>query len=153
MGLLSAVVVALAMIAGQTPSLAIQKREVEAWRSSSAHTFAAAASRPSYVARHAELVWTTDGCSNWFLPDHVNDTGASYDFTDACWHHDFEYRNERRFVRAGLVTHPGTVRKAIDAMFRRDMRADCAPRPVLQRTACFARADLYYRLVRRYGTI
>lgn len=153
MGLLALVVAAVSMISGAVPSLAGQQREVDAWRVRSADAFAAAATRPSYVASHRYLVWTTDGCSNAFLPDHVNDSGAAYDFTNSCWHHDFESRNYRRFVRAGLVGHPEIARKAIDEMFRRDMRADCDPRPTFQRAACNARADLYFRLVRRYGTI
>lgn len=149
----AAVVAVVVLLTGCVPTLIEQKSTVDALLHESATTFAATASNPTYRAQHPELVFTTDGCSNWFLPDHMNDTGATYDFTAACWHHDFVYRNYKRFKAGGLVPDPEGSRSRIDSMFRADMDANCAPRPAWQRPTCYSRADLYYYLVRVYGTL
>ena len=130
-----------------------QKDTVDRLLSESAVTFASQASSASFRSKNPGLDFTTDGCSNWFLPDHMNDTGATYDFTAACWHHDFGYRNYRRFISGGLVSDISGTRAIIDAMFLDDMKANCAPRPSWERPTCNARADLYYQLVRKYGSL
>lgn len=148
-GLLGAVV----LIASGCLSLPEQKSEVDRLLRDSAVTFASKASSPSFRNAYPELDFSTDGCSNWFLPDHMNDTGATYDFTAACWHHDFGYRNYKRFRAGGLVPDPEGTRDRLDTMLLNDMKADCAPRPSWQRPTCNARADLYHWLVRQYGTL
>ncbi len=135
------------------PSYAEQKSQVDTMLHQSARAFAAQASNPAFRARHPALDFTTDGCSNWFLPDHLNDTGATFDFTAACWHHDFGYRNYSRFNRAGILPDPDASRKRIDDMFRTDMVTDCGRRPAWMRPTCTARSDLYYLLARGFGRI
>ncbi len=151
---LGALLVVVALVAtGCLQSLPQQKATVDSLLAKNADQFAAMASNPSFRSRNGQLDFTSDGCSNWFLPDHMNDTGATYDFTNACWHHDFGYRNYRRFKAGGLVPDPEGSRSRLDAMFRADMDANCAPRPAWQRPTCYSRADLYYFLVRVYGTL
>jgi hypothetical protein len=135
------------------PPLQQQKDTVDRLLHESAKTFEAQASSATFRAQHPGLDFSSDGCSNWFLPDHLNDTGATFDFTAACWHHDFAYRNYKRFEAGGLVPDPEGTRSRLDSMFRADMDADCAPRPAWQRPTCYSRADLYYYLVRVYGTL
>lgn len=149
----AAAVAVVLILSGCTPTLPQQKVTVDKLLAESADSFAAKARQPSYRASHATLDFSTDGCSNWFLPDHMNDTGATYDFTTACWHHDFGYRNYRRFKAGGLVPNPEGSRGRLDAMFLADMDANCAPRPAWQRPTCYARADLYHWLVRTYGSL
>lgn len=134
-------------------SLPEQKAEVDHLLSDSAVTFASKASSASFRNARPELDFSTDGCSNWFLPDHMNDTGATYDFTAACWHHDFAYRNYKRFKAGGLVADVEGTRALIDLMFLDDMKADCAARPSWQHPTCNSRADLYHWLVRHYGSL
>lgn len=135
------------------PPLQQQKDVVDRLLSQDAWTFAAQASNPTFRAQNPDLDFGTDGCSNWFLPDHMNDTGATFDFTAACWHHDFGYRNYKRFIAGGLVANVEGTRAMIDAMFSNDMKADCARRPSWEKPTCDARADLYYFLVRQYGSL
>ncbi len=130
-----------------------QKDTVDQLLHESAWTFAAQASSPSFRAQHSDLDFATDGCSNWFLPDHMDDTGATFDFTAACWHHDFGYRNYKRFKAGGLLPDPEASRQRIDDMFRTDMDADCNRRPSWEQSTCHFRAWIYWTLVRRYGSI
>ncbi len=151
--LTAGVVAVVLALTSCVPPLQQQKDTVDRLLHESATTFEAQASSAAFRARNPGLVFSTDGCSNWFLPDHMNDTGATYDFTAACWHHDFAYRNYKRFKAGGLVPDPEGTRARLDSMFRADMDADCAPRPAWQRPTCYSRADLYYFLVRVYGTL
>jgi hypothetical protein len=93
----------------------------------------------------ATLDWSTDGCSTP-LPVGLGDTGRSFNFRAACQHHDFGYRNAQ-----ALGIWNAKERKRIDGRFLADMRADCAPRPVTQRTTCRAWAVVYYNAVRIAG--
>lgn len=151
-GPVALVVMSVAVVlAGCVPPLQQQKDVVDRLLHQDAVTFARQAGDATFRAQNPELVFSTDGCSNWFLPDHMNDTGATYDFTAACWHHDFGYRNYKRFAAGGLVPDPDGSRQRIDSMFLKDMKADCAARPGWMQPTCNSRADLYYDLVRRYG--
>lgn len=141
------------LLSACVPPLQQQKDTVDRLLRESAVTFQSQASRATFRAQNPGLDFSSDGCSNWFLPDHMNDTGATFDFTAACWHHDFAYRNYKRFKAGGLVPDPEGTRDRLDSMFRTDMNADCAPRPEWQRPTCYSRADLYYYLVRVYGTL
>ena len=113
----------------------------------------------------AHLDWSTDRCSAPL----TGDTGRSFDFTKACIHHDFGYRNfkllDRRFAcaarAAGTYCASGTwsygwfwnetVRKRIDDRFLGDMKSDCSPRPWTQKYSCLAWAQTYYSAVRNFG--
>lgn len=116
----------------------------------------------------SHLDWATDGCSTP-LPVGLGDTGRSFDFTKACIHHDFGYRNfpllDRRFncpsrpadgyCAAGTWSYgrywSETARKRIDDRFLADMKVDCAPRPWYQKSTCLAWAQTYYSAVRVGG--
>ncbi len=116
----------------------------------------------------AHLDWSTDGCSTP-LPVGLGDTGRSFDFTRACIHHDFGYRNhqllDQRFNcpnrPVGGYCAPGTwsygtywngyIRKRIDDRFLADMKLDCAPRPWYQKPTCLSWAETYYYAVRAGG--
>ncbi len=87
--------------------------------------------------------WSSDGCS--WVPDSgyhtIKVNGAKvtghYDFHHACVHHDGCYRNK------------WATRSTCDLWFRNDMYASCAA--LRSNSACYARADLYYRGVRVLG--
>lgn len=151
--LVSLLVAALVVLSACDPTPAEQKVQVDQMLAQSALTFARDASDPGFRGERPWLDFTTDGCSNWFLPDHLNDTGATFDFTAACWHHDFGYRNYKRFEAAGILDDVEASRQMIDDMFREDMRADCAARPAWMRPTCTSRASLYYFLARGLGEI
>ncbi len=152
-GVVVALVTCGLVLAACVTPLQQQKDTVDRLLHQDAWTFQSQASSASFRADNPELDFTSDGCSNWFLPDHMNDTGATYDFTAACWHHDFGYRNYKRFKAGGLVPDPEGSRKRIDDMFHADMDADCARRSTWEHPTCYARSDLYYSLVRKYGTL
>ncbi|RZQ59856.1 phospholipase [Amycolatopsis suaedae] len=83
----------------------------------------------------SQLDWSTDACS--WSPDKP----LGYDFTRACWRHDFGYRNykkQSRFTEAN--------RKKIDDKFYADMKSVCAGR-----WQCDAAAWTYYQAVRKFG--
>ncbi|UGQ09525.1 phospholipase [Yinghuangia sp. ASG 101] len=97
---------------------------------------------PSFVAirasadRPADVDWSSDGCSN------APDAPFGYDFTKACWRHDFGYRNykaQNRFTE--------DARLRIDNRFRDDMNTLCG-----SRSLCRATASLYYEAVREFGS-
>lgn len=114
------------------------------------------------------LDWSTDGCSTP-LPVGLGDTGRSFDFTKACIHHDFGYRNfhllDRRFNcpsrPSGGYCTSGTWsygrwwnesnRKRIDDRFLSDMKLDCNPRPWYEKPTCISWAYTYYNAVRLAG--
>ncbi|NUU25114.1 MAG: phospholipase [Streptomycetaceae bacterium] len=89
----------------------------------------AAADRPGTVD------WSSDGCST------APDAPLGYDFLQACWRHDFGYRN---YKAQGRFTEAARLR--IDDRFHADMYTLCGGRPL-----CRATADLYYEGVRRFG--
>ncbi|KAI1959365.1 hypothetical protein LOZ58_004636 [Ophidiomyces ophidiicola] len=88
----------------------------------------------------AHLDWSSDGCS------YVPNAPAGFNFLNACYRHDFGYRNykkQRRFSRAN--------RKRIDVLFRTDMRGLCEN--YRAKRTCRAAANLYYTGVRMFGGI
>lgn len=88
-----------------------------------------------------ELDLSTDGCSAPL----VGNTGASFDFTNACLRHDFGYRNTKKQGRFG-------DRKAeIDRRFLQDMKDHCATRSVFLQGRCYAWAYTFYEAVKRFG--
>lgn len=62
------------------------------------------------------------------------DTGAAWDFRDACDVHDYGWE----LVRANA---PGVVKSEVDDLFYGDMLADCATRGWLGGSVCRAVAD------------
>ena len=96
----------------------------------------------------ATLDWSTDHCSAPL----VGNTGRSFDFTHSCRRHDFAYRNLQRFDRF----EPGAWwnsqwRARVDEQFRRDLRSQCAGRPLHQRIPCRWWAEIFYRAVRTFA--
>jgi hypothetical protein len=95
--------------------------------------------------RDPRLDWTTDGCS----APVVGSTGRTFDFYDACRRHDFAYRNFRTFQDGKLWT--SSLRARIDAVFKKDMLADCARRAGASKASCVGWADTFYQFVRAYA--
>lgn len=93
----------------------------------------------------SRLDWSTDGCS----APVVGSSGRTFDFYNACRRHDFAYRNYQR-IGGGKLWTP-TLRARVDAMFKKDMLADCVRRPVTDRTSCKVWMDLFYNVVRAYA--
>jgi len=91
--------------------------------------------------RPAPFDWSSDGCS--ISPDHP----MGFDFTAACWRHDFGYRN---FLH-GLRLDPSATRKAaIDARLADDLETTC-DRYTLWRKVCAQVAHVYVWAVRVAG--
>lgn len=95
--------------------------------------------------RDRRLDWSTDGCS----APVVGSTGRTFDFYDACRRHDFAYRNFRRLLDGKLWT--SSFRSRIDAVFKKDMLADCARRTGTAKASCVGWADTFYQFVRAYA--
>jgi hypothetical protein len=115
-----------------------------------------------------QLDWSHDGCSTP-LPAGLGDTGRSFNFRNACDHHDFGYRNLKRldqryncpsrtldtYCAAGSWSYGrhwnAANRKRVDDRFLADMRADCEGRSFFQRLPCRGWATTYYTAVRIAG--
>ncbi|MGK5679383.1 phospholipase [Actinoplanes sp. URMC 104] len=85
--------------------------------------------------------WTTDDCSAG--PERP----LGFDFTLACRHHDFGYRNYKDL---------GTFRanKArVDDTFYADLKRGCARYRLAVRTACYTLAWTYYQAVHLFGSV
>ena len=109
---------------------------------SSLATFVKEADSPK---RDARMDWTTDGCS----APVVGSTGRSFNFYNACRRHDFGYRNYSKIKNGTLWT--AALRAQVDAVFKRDMNADCAKRNAAERANCLGWMDLFYNVVRTYA--
>ncbi|MBB6097510.1 hypothetical protein HNR42_000927 [Deinobacterium chartae] len=86
------------------------------------------------------LDWSTDGCSK------VPDSGPAFNFKNACYRHDFGYRNYKKYK---IFTKAN--RKAIDDRFLADMKAHCATRSIFLKPSCYETAYIYYAGVRALG--
>jgi len=85
--------------------------------------------------------WSTDYCTA--SPERP----LGYDFTLACWHHDFGYRNYKAMGRFAAN------KDRLDTMFYADLRRVCATyQPVLQ-PGCFSLAWTYYEAVHIFGSL
>jgi hypothetical protein len=84
--------------------------------------------------------WSTDHCS--YSPD--NPLGFRFD--NACWHHDFGYRNYQ-----AIGTFPANKAR-VDETFHADLRRVCATYPVGAQPACLSLAWTYYQAVTRFGS-
>ncbi|GAA2504975.1 phospholipase [Winogradskya humida] len=85
--------------------------------------------------------WTTDYCSS--SPDNP----LGFDFTLACWHHDFGYRNYKEI---------GTFdanKARLDNMFYAELKRKCATYSSLVRPACLSLAWTYYQAVSIFGSL
>jgi hypothetical protein len=85
--------------------------------------------------------WSTDYCSA--SPERP----LGYDFTLACWHHDFGYRNYKAMGRFAAN------KDRLDTVFYADLRRVCATyQPVLQ-PGCLSLAWTYYQAVHIFGSL
>jgi hypothetical protein len=98
-----------------------------------------------------QLDWATDGCSVPLMPTWAKSRPLGFNFYNACWRHDFGYRN---YKPQGRLTEDN--RQQIDDNFLRDMNAICntyrgldSGRGVVCRNTA---ARAYYQVVRLCGS-
>jgi hypothetical protein len=91
------------------------------------------------------LNWTTDGCSAPI----IGSSGRTFDFFNACRRHDFAYRNFARLDKGKWWTEE--LRARVDAVFKKDMAADCATRNVIDKKSCVGWMNIFYEAVRAYA--
>lgn len=96
--------------------------------------------------RDERLNWTTDGCSAPI----IGSSGRTFNFYDACRRHDFAYRNFSRLNNGKLWTE--SFRARVDAVFKKDMTADCTKRSALDKRSCMAWVNIFYEAVRAYSS-
>ncbi|GAA3335770.1 phospholipase [Amorphoplanes nipponensis] len=85
--------------------------------------------------------WTTDYCSS--SPDNP----LGFNFTNACWHHDFGYRN---YKDLGAFS---ANKSRLDNMFYADLKRKCATYSSVLRPACYSLAWTYYQAVSIFGSL
>jgi hypothetical protein len=83
--------------------------------------------------------WATDYCSGG------PDKPLGFNFVNACWHHDFGYRN---YKAAGQF--PANKARVDDAFYAH-MRRVCQSYSKVVRPACYSVAWTYYQAVRVFG--
>jgi hypothetical protein len=96
--------------------------------------------------RDERLNWTTDGCSAPI----IGSSGRTFNFYDACRRHDFAYRNFSRLNNGKLWNE--SFRARVDAVFKKDMTADCVKRSALDKRSCMAWVNIFYEAVRAYSS-
>jgi hypothetical protein len=96
--------------------------------------------------RDERLNWTTDGCSAPI----IGSSGRTFNFYDACRRHDFAYRNFSRLNNGKLWTE--SFRARVDAVFKKDMTADCVKRSALDKRSCMTWVNIFYEAVRAYSS-
>lgn len=85
--------------------------------------------------------WSTDDCSA------APDQPLGFDFTNACRHHDFGYRNYKDFGRFG------ENKARLDDVFYADMKRVCVRHHLAVRAACYSVAWTYYQAVHVFGSV
>jgi hypothetical protein len=136
---IAAAALMLATLCPATPALAssMDREELLAsWTQPTAASTAAWNAARLDRARWADhrFDWSSDLCS--LAPD----TPLGFDFSNACRHHDFGYRN----YRADFARH----KDRIDEVFRADLRRICDSRPLMAQPFCNSIAFTYYEAVR-----
>ena len=105
-------------------------------------TFISTAERAN---RDQRLNWTTDGCSAPI----IGSSGRTFNFYDACRRLDFAYRNFQRLDNGKRWTD--SFRARVDAVFKKDMAADCVKRTAIDKRSCMAWVNIFYEAVRAYS--
>ena len=105
-------------------------------------TFISSADRAN---RDQRLNWTTDGCSAPI----IGSSGRTFNFYNACRRHDFAYRNFSRLDNGKWWTE--SFRARVDAVFKKDMTADCVKRTAIDKRSCMAWVNIFYEAVRAYS--
>ncbi|HEY7271619.1 MAG TPA: phospholipase [Actinoplanes sp.] len=85
--------------------------------------------------------WSTDYCTA--SPERP----LGYDFTLACWHHDFGYRNYKAMHRFAAN------KDRLDTVFYADLRRVCATYQLVLQPACYSLAWTYYQAVHIFGSL
>lgn len=85
--------------------------------------------------------WSTDYCS--VSPDNP----LGFDFTAACWHHDFGYRNYK------AIGQFGGNKARVDQTFHADLKRICGTYRSVVRAACLSLAWTYYQAVSIFGSL
>jgi hypothetical protein len=85
--------------------------------------------------------WSTDYCTA--SPERP----LGYDFTLACWHHDFGYRNYKAMGRFAAN------KDRLDVVFYADLRRVCATYRLVLQPACYSLAWTYYEAVHIFGSL
>jgi hypothetical protein len=85
--------------------------------------------------------WSTDYCTA--SPERP----LGYDFTLACWHHDFGYRNYKAVGRFAAN------KDRLDTVFYADLRRVCATYQLVLQPACYSLAWTYYQAVHIFGSL
>ena len=85
--------------------------------------------------------WSTDDCSA------APEQPLGFDFTNACRHHDFGYRNYKDLGRFGAN------KDRVDDVFYADMKRVCVRHNAAVRPACYSVAWTYYQAVHVFGSV
>ncbi len=85
--------------------------------------------------------WSTDYCSS--SPDNP----LGFDFRNACWHHDFGYRNYK------AIGQFGANKARVDQTFYADLKRKCGTYGSAVRAACLSLAWTYYQAVSVFGSV
>ncbi len=87
--------------------------------------------------------WSTDGCSAGPLG------GSPYHFDEACFRHDFSWRNLKRISSdSGHQLFTERNKYVADQRFLTDMKHKCDSYNFIVKPTCDVAADGYYRAVR-----
>lgn len=104
--------------------------------------FVALKNRPD-KAPYGYMDWSTDGCSAGPIG------GSPYGFTDACYRHDFSWRNLKRIKDPSGNSRWNERNKWVaDQQFLEDMKFRCEQFNVVVKPTCIGAAEGYYRSVR-----
>lgn len=141
---LSALLVGLSMA---TPAQAVTTAEklavLSSWTQTSVSSYnawnSARLNQSAWAAYNFD--WSTDYCSS--SPDNP----LGFNFTLACYRHDFGYRNYKAMGQF-------SANKArLDSAFYEDMKRVCATYSSVVQPACYALAWTYYQAVRAFGQV
>jgi hypothetical protein len=85
--------------------------------------------------------WSTDYCSA--SPDNP----LGFNFANACWHHDFGYRNYK------AIGQFSANKARVDDTFYADLKRVCIKYATAVRPACYSLAWTYYQAVHVFGSL
>ena len=95
--------------------------------------------RPKWASYRFD--WSTDYCTA--SPERP----LGYNFTLACWHHDFGYRNYKAMGRFAAN------KDRLDIVFYADLRRVCAAYRLELQPVCYSLAWTYYQAVHIFGSL
>ena len=94
-------------------------------------------------AIYSFMDWSTDGCSAGIIG------GGPYHFDQACYRHDFSWRNLKRITsQTGHVEFNERNKYVADERFYNDMKHRCTSYNIFARPTCYATAYTYFKAVR-----